>query len=193
MATSISEPTSDLREWRRFRAWELAQQGGKQRDVATALGVTAGAVSQWRKRAREGGPEALRRRIAPGPPHRLSAGQRARLPALLAQGAEAHGFRGDVWTAPRIRSVIQREFGVRSHPSPVNRLVRARGRSVPQPEVRAAPRDPAAVEAWLDERRPARAKKPRTRPARSSGSTRPASPSSRRGSAPTPPTVAPRP
>ena len=27
--------------WRRFRAWELAQHGLKQRDVATALGVIA--------------------------------------------------------------------------------------------------------------------------------------------------------
>jgi hypothetical protein len=46
MATSISTPMSDWREWRRFRAGELAHGGGKQRDIATALGVTAGAVSR---------------------------------------------------------------------------------------------------------------------------------------------------
>src|SRR5215467_2832091 len=143
MPTSTSKPSVDLREWRRFRAWELAQQGWKQRDIATALGVTEGAVSQWLKRAREGGKDALRRRLAPGPPHRLTPEQRARLPALLAKGAEAYGFRGNVWTAPRIRALIQREFGVRYHPSHVNRLVLALGLTVQQPEVRAAQRDPA--------------------------------------------------
>jgi transposase len=187
-----TKPTIDLREWRRYRAWDLARRGWKQRDIATALGVTEGAVSQWLKKAREGGREALRRRIAPGPPHRLSAEQRAQLPALLANGAEAYGFRGDVWAAPRITAVIQREFGVRYHPSHVNRLVRALGLSVQQPEVRAAQRDPAQVDAWLEERWPALEKKLRTRPARSSGSTSPASTSSRRASAPMLPEVGPR-
>jgi transcriptional regulator with XRE-family HTH domain len=34
--------------------------GWKQKDIAEALGVTKGAVSQWLKRAREGGIDALR-------------------------------------------------------------------------------------------------------------------------------------
>ncbi len=192
MPTPTSKPTVDLREWRRFRAWELAQQGWKQRAIATALGVTEGAVSQWLKRAREGGPESLRRRIAPGPPHRLTEQQRAQLPGLLAKGAEAYGFRGDVWTAPRITALIQREFGVRSHPSHVNRLVRRVGLSVQQPEVRVAQRDPAQVDAWLTERWPTLEKKPGTKDGRSSGSTNPASSSCRRGSGPTLPKARPR-
>jgi len=185
MATSTSKPMGDLREWRRFRAWELAQQGWKQRDIATALGVTEGAISQWLRRAREGGTESLRRRIAPGPPHRLTPEQRSRLPALLAKGAEAYGFRGNVWTAPRITAVIQREFGVRYHPSHVNRLVRSLGLSVQQPEVRAAQRDQAQVDAWLGERWPALEKKPGRKAGRSSGSTNRASTSSPPASAPT--------
>src|SRR5438876_11633595 len=63
--TSIDRPR-DWNEGRRLRAWELKQQGWKQRAIAAALGVTEGAVSQWIKRARQGGPEALRRRTAPG-------------------------------------------------------------------------------------------------------------------------------
>ena len=39
-------PPTDWREGRRFRAWELAPQGWKQKDIAAALGVTQGAVSQ---------------------------------------------------------------------------------------------------------------------------------------------------
>jgi predicted transcriptional regulator len=40
----------DWREARRYRAWELKQQGWKQKDIAQALGVSEAAVSQWLKR-----------------------------------------------------------------------------------------------------------------------------------------------
>src|SRR5690348_11562555 len=103
------EPTLDWREGRRRRAWELKEQGWKQQDIAAALGVTPGAVSQWLKRAREGGGmEALRRRPAPGRRPKLTPAQRAQLPALLARGAEAFGFRGQVWTCQRVAVVIRR-------------------------------------------------------------------------------------
>jgi predicted transcriptional regulator len=51
----------DWRDGRRRRAWELKQQGWKQTAIAAALGVTPGAVSQWLKRARTQGVEALHR------------------------------------------------------------------------------------------------------------------------------------
>ncbi|WP_220196755.1 helix-turn-helix domain-containing protein [Ktedonospora formicarum] len=38
-----------------MRAWDLWQQGWKQKEIANALGVTKGAVSQWIKRGREEG------------------------------------------------------------------------------------------------------------------------------------------
>ena len=72
MSTCISAQPQDWREGRRLRAWELKQQGWKQQDIAKALGVSPGAVSQWLKAAREGGPEALRRHPAPGPQPRLT-------------------------------------------------------------------------------------------------------------------------
>src|SRR5687768_1259724 len=85
------------REWRRLRAWELKQQGWSQRRIAEALGVTEGAISQWMRRAREGGgPAALHHRPPPGPVPKLTAEQRAELPRLLARGAEAYGFTGEV-------------------------------------------------------------------------------------------------
>ena len=43
----LSTQTTDLKEYRRFRAWELRQEGWTQRRIAEALGVTQGAVSQW--------------------------------------------------------------------------------------------------------------------------------------------------
>jgi predicted transcriptional regulator len=38
-----------------IQAWHLKQQGWPQRQIAEALGVSAGAVSQWMTRARQGG------------------------------------------------------------------------------------------------------------------------------------------
>ena len=149
----------DWREARRLRAWELKQGGWSHARIAAALGVTPGAVSQWMTRAAAGGIAALRRRVAPGPRPKLSAGQRAQLPDLLARGAEAFGFAGDVWTTKRVATLIEREFGVRYHPAHVSRLLRAVGWSVQQPVIRATQRDEAASEAWSRERWPVLQKK----------------------------------
>ena len=121
--------------------------------------MTPGAVSQWLKRVAEGGVEALRNRIRPGPATRLTPEQRADIPELLARGAEAHGFVGDVWTTARAAAVIEREFGVRYHPAHVSRLLRAIGWSVQQPIRRATQRDEAAIAAWFAERWPTLKKK----------------------------------
>jgi transposase len=96
-----SQEATDWREGRRLRAWELKQEGWKQRDIARALGVSKGAVSQWMKRAKLEGVEALKHKPPPGAKARLSEEQRAKLPELLARGAPAHGFRGEVWTPAR--------------------------------------------------------------------------------------------
>lgn len=147
-------------EARRFRAWELKQQGWKQSTIAQALGVTPGAVSQWLKRAREEGVESLRRRMAPGSRPRLSAAQRAQLPGLLAKGAEAYGFSGAVWTRARVAEVVRREFGVTYDESHVGRILRACGWSLQKPARRAKQRDEEAIRAWKEERWPEVEKKP---------------------------------
>src|SRR3712207_4925484 len=114
MDNSLSREATDWREGRRLRAFELKREGWSQQRIADALGVSKGAVSQWMKRAREGGgPQALKRRPAPGARPRLSEERRAKLPKLLDRGAEAHGFRGEVWTCERVAIVIRKEFGVK--------------------------------------------------------------------------------
>ncbi len=144
----------DWREGRRLRAWELHQQGWKQKDIAAALGVTQGAVSQWVRRGRAGGVAALRTRTSPGAPPRLTSEQLAQLPVLLARGAPMFGCIGDGWTRARVAEVIKREFGVAYHPDHIGRLLQAVGWSVQKPVERAIQRDEAAIAAWREERWP---------------------------------------
>jgi transposase len=156
---------ADWREERRKRAWTLKEQGWQQKDIALALGVSEGAVSQWLKQGRQGGMEALKARPPKGMTARLTAEQKAQIPVLLAKGAEAYSFRADVWTASRVAEVIHRTFGVRYHRDHVGRLLRLAGWSRQQPIERATQRDEEAIKQWHDERWPAIKKKPKkTRP-----------------------------
>jgi transposase len=109
--------------------WDSLRQNetGRRGFLLTSVERTksAGAVSQWLKRAREtGGVEGLKRRPPPGMTPRLRAEQRAQVQALLTRGAAAYGFRGDVWTARRVAQLIADTFGVRYHRDHVSRLLR---------------------------------------------------------------------
>src|SRR3982751_48614 len=104
MESDASGPP-DWREWRRRRGLGLQQAGWKKSDIALAGDVTKGAVSQWLTTARRGGAAALRSHPAPGAAPRLTAEQRQQIPDLLWHGAEAYGFRGEVWTCARVARV----------------------------------------------------------------------------------------
>ena len=153
----------DWREARRLRAWELREQGWKPARIAEALGVTPGAVSQWFKKADAEGIEGLYARKAPGPKRRLNEEQLAQLPSLLEQGAEAHGFRGEVWTCPRVAKVIEKEFGVKYTQQQVGKILGKIGWSRQKPMTRASQRDEVAIATWREETWPALKKRPETK------------------------------
>lgn len=88
-------------------------------------GVSAAAVSQWLKRARQDGLQALRHRPPAGAPRRLASDQLARLPDLLHSGPESYGFRGQVWTRRRTAEVIRVAFSIVYHPTHVGQLLKA--------------------------------------------------------------------
>ena len=146
---------TNWKEARRLQAWRLKQRGWSQRQIAEALGVSEGAVSQWMRRVRNSGPDALRHRPLPGARRRLTDEQLARLPALLHQGPEAYGFRGAVWTRTRIAVVIRVECGISYHPAHISRVCQAIRWSPQKPARRARQRDAVAIAHWRDETWPA--------------------------------------
>ena len=155
----IERRPTEWREARRLQAWKLKEKGWSPVKIAEALGVTRGAVSHWFKQAEQAGVEALDRRIGGGPKPRLSEEQLQQLPELLNKGAEAHGFRGDVWTRLRIAEVIKQEFGVSFTPQHVGNLLHKLGWSRQKPIERASQRDEAAIEQWHNQKWPELKKK----------------------------------
>jgi transposase len=142
---------ADGLEWRRFRALHLKQQGWSRQDIAEALGVSPVSVSRWFALVRDGGTEALRAHCSPGHPPKLSAAQQRLIPEFLWHGAEAYGFRGEVWTCARVARVIEEEFGIRYHKGHVSRLLKELGWTPQLPIRRAVQRAEEAIQRWRDE------------------------------------------
>lgn len=118
---------------------------------------------QWFKKVKAQGTEALLHHPAPGPTPKLNAQQLAQLSVELSKGAEAFGFRGQVWTTERVAQMIQRVFGVRYHPAHCSRLLRTIKWSQQKPIQKATQRDTVAIETWKDEHWNALKKKPKTK------------------------------
>jgi len=163
MDKKTTKQPENWREARRLQAWELSQKGWKQKTIAEALGVTEGSVSQWLKKARAEGIEGLYHRKGGGPKPRLTTDQIAQLPELLALGAEAYGFLGDVWTQARVGVVIKQEFGVSFSLSHIGRLLKQIGWTRQKPIARATQRDEVAIETWRTDKWLDLEKKPETK------------------------------
>ena len=134
-----------------MRAWQLKREGWHQRDIAAVLDTAEETVSRWLARVRQGGLEALRTRSSPGPPAKLSPAQNGLIPELLWHGAEAYGFRGQIWTCARIAKIIEEEFGVRYHKDHVGRLLKELRWTPQMPITRAIQRDENAIQHWRAE------------------------------------------
>lgn len=141
----------DWKEARRFRALDLKQEGWTQQEIAEVLAVTKGAVSQWMTSVKDGGVETLYARPHTGGPTKLASAQRELIPELLSHGAEAYGFRGEVWTCARVAKVIDWEFGVRYHPDHVSRILKELKWTPQKPIERASQRNEKLIEHWRTE------------------------------------------
>ena len=99
-----------------LEAAALFEEGHSPSSVAQQLGVARQTAARWGIRWRAGGAAALEYRRGRGPaiPDR----QLPLIERALLQGPAAHGFDGEVWSAPQVTEVIERLTGVRLTPSP---------------------------------------------------------------------------
>src|SRR5262245_5247008 len=112
-------------ERRRRRAVELLDRGESAATIARVLGVARPSVYRWRQAARSR-PDGLAAKPHPGPRPGLSDAQLQHLGDLLLDGATAHGWANDLWTAPRVAEVIRRRFGIAYHPEHVRKILKGR-------------------------------------------------------------------
>jgi len=92
--------------------------------------------------------KALRPKPAPGRPPMLTPRQQRRLLQLLVKGPLSEGHATDLWTLPRIATLIGKHFGTRYHPGHVWRVMRGLGWTCQKPERRALQRDENAIARW---------------------------------------------
>ena len=165
---------------RRHQAARLFAMGEVQAAVARALRVSRQSVSRWYDEWRRGGAGALRGAGRAGRKPRLSEAQLARVDVAWREGAQAHGYATDMWTLPRVATVIARLTGVQYHPGHVWRILRALDWSLQRPSTRARERNDAQIQHWVTTRWPAVKKTPDAGAPGFSSTTRAASRSARR-------------
>ena len=117
--------TSAELERRRRRAVDLLNQDESPTDIARILGVRRNSLYRWHSQARFG-PNGLAAKPHPGPTPRLNDDQLIHLEDLLLEGATAHGWHNELWTAARVAELIRRHFGIAFHPEHVRKMLKRR-------------------------------------------------------------------
>jgi transposase len=139
-------------ERRRQRAVQAVREGHKPATVAQVLGLDRSTIYRWLRLART--PHGLDAKLSPRP-SRLNDTQLRELEGLLLQGAAAHGWSNDLWTARRVAALIERHFALSFHPEHVRKILKRRlGWSSQKPQLRAKERDDEAILRWLAEEFP---------------------------------------
>lgn len=121
-------PTGTAKEYRRTLAVQWADEGIKQSVIAERLGVTQGSVSQWVKRAKEGGKDALKTKPFSGhPPKQPHTAVPLLLEALEELGPLGFGYEDQRWTTQRIADAIALLTGIQYTQSHMSKLLRRWG------------------------------------------------------------------
>lgn len=159
-------------EERRMEAARLLRAGLSQSEVARRVGAHRQSVSRWARELEQSGVRGLRKARRIGRPPRLSAAQLRDLERALMRGPEAFGFASGLWTASRVRDLIEHRTGVRYHEAHAWRILRGLNWSCQRPAGRALERDQEAIRNWKKCRWPRIKKKPSVSGAPSSSSTK---------------------
>jgi transposase len=135
-------------EERRMEAARLLRQGVSQSEVARRVGVHRQSVIRWERQLAQFGRQGLKKAGRAGRKPRLSTGQLRQIEQALKRGPEALGYATRLWTAGRVRDLIEELCGVCYHQAHVWRLLRKLGWSCQRPTGRALERDEQAIRYW---------------------------------------------
>jgi transposase len=155
-----------------MEAARLLRAGLSQSQVARAVGVHRQAVSRWARELEQSGVRGLRQAKRTGRPAKLSPAQLRDLERALKRGPEGLGFQTGLWTASRVRDLIEYRTGVRYHEDHVWRILRKLNWTCQRPTGKALERDEQAIRQWKKYRWPRIKKKRSASGARSSSSTK---------------------
>src|SRR5438876_3318633 len=98
-------------ERRRMEAAELLKQGVSQSEVARRLGVHRQSVIRWARQLAQSGRAGLSQAGRAGRKPKLSASQLRKIEQALRRGPEALGYASGLWTAGRVRALIEDQCG----------------------------------------------------------------------------------
>jgi transposase len=132
--------SAEFLEQRRRWAIELLKQEPCLAAVARQVGVTIGAVWQWKQAYDREGEDGLKRKSCVGRGSRLTPRQRQSLMKTL--------DRDGLWTGPQVQRLIQQRFGVTYHVDHVGRLLHQLGYTPQLPRKQAQQRDADAIARW---------------------------------------------
>lgn len=159
-------------ERRRMEAARLLRQGVSQSEVARRVGVHRQSVSRWAQELEQSGVQGLRKASRTGRPAKLDRGQLAELELALKLGPEAFGYASGLWSARRVRDLIEYQTGVRYHEDHVWRILRKLNWSCQRPTGRAVERNEQEIRHWKQYRWAQIKKKPGAKGGQSSSSTK---------------------
>ena len=115
-----------------MKAAELLRQGVSQSEVARRMGVHRQSVIRWARQLAQSGRAGLKKAGRAGRKPRLSAAQLKQIEQALKRGPETLGYASGLWTAGRVRELIEHQCGVRYHEAHVWRILRRLGWSGPE-------------------------------------------------------------
>ena len=140
----VSRPRRDFAELARRRRW-AARLFAKGESVLASVARQVKASRQSDRQWKRGGVHALKGAGRAGRKPSLNQVQLRKVERALRQGARHHGFQAELWTLPRVATVIERVTGVRFHPGHVWRVLGRINWTVQKPARQAKERDDAKV------------------------------------------------
>jgi len=159
-------------EQRRMEAARLLKKGYSQSEVARRVKAHRQSVNQWARQLQQGGRRALKKAGRAGRKPRLRPEDLRRIEHGLKRGPQALGYETSLWTSSRVAQLIEHECGVQYDCSQAWRILRQLGWSCQRPTGRALERNEENIQQWKRQRWPELKKRPKTRAAPSSSSTR---------------------